>query len=131
MSSRLAPYRYVVDVILEIDGNSSIRHRVSLNFTPDLVIADEAVELGVPAYELNLSTGVRGIDIAAGVVGQFEAAALKTPRPDPADWRCWAELRVSLALRSRRIRRSTKSPHSSRPARRHLMPLRARSTFFR
>jgi hypothetical protein len=73
---------FTVDVLLDLDGNSSVGHEVSVSFTPGRLVATEAVELGVPPYELNLSAGVGGIDNAAGVVDQFEAAAFTAITPD-------------------------------------------------
>jgi hypothetical protein len=67
---------FTVDVILDLDGHSSTGHEVSVRFTPGLLVAVEAAESGGQPYPLNLSPGVRGIDNAAGVVDQLEAAAL-------------------------------------------------------
>jgi hypothetical protein len=66
---------FTVDVVLDLDGISSIGHEVSVSFTPGLLIAGGAVELGVPPYQLNLSAGVRSIDNSAGIVDQFEAVS--------------------------------------------------------
>jgi hypothetical protein len=73
---------FTVDVILDLDGHSSSGHEVSVRFTPGLLVAAEAAESGVPKYQLNLSPGVRGIDNAAGVVDQLEAAALTPTTPE-------------------------------------------------
>jgi len=67
---------FTVDVILDLDGHSSSGHEVSVSFTPGLLVAVDATESGAESYQLNLSPGVRGIDNAAGVVDQLEAAAL-------------------------------------------------------
>jgi hypothetical protein len=85
---------FTVDVILNLDGNSSTGHEVSVDFIPGILVANAAAEWGVPPYAVNISSGVRGIDNAAGVVDQFEAAAftaitpaaptaMPTPRPTP------------------------------------------------
>jgi hypothetical protein len=72
---------FTVDVTLNLGvdgvGNpiESVGHEVSVDFSPGLLVAVGAVELGVPPYQLNLSPGVRGIDNATGIVDQFEAAA--------------------------------------------------------
>ncbi len=73
---------FSVDVVLDLGGNASTGHEVSVSFSPDLLIAETATESGAPPYEFNLSPGVRGIDNATGIVDQFEAGAL-TPI-DPA-----------------------------------------------
>jgi hypothetical protein len=70
-----------VDVILDLGGNSSIGHQVSVKFTPGLLVANAAVELGAPPYEFNIDPGVHGIDNAAGVVESFEAAAFTAITP--------------------------------------------------
>jgi hypothetical protein len=75
---------FSVDVLLDLDGNSSAGHEVSVSFTPGLLVATDAVELGAPPYEFNISPGVRGIDNAAGVVDQFEAAAFTAITPGAA-----------------------------------------------
>ena len=72
---------FTVDVVLDVDGNSSTGHEASVNFTPGLLVVDDAVELGAPPYELNLTPGVRAIDNATGVVDQFEAAAFAAIAP--------------------------------------------------
>jgi hypothetical protein len=75
---------FTVDVILDLDVNSSKGHEVSVNFTPGHLVVTEAVELGVPPYQFNLSDGVSGIDNTAGVVDQFEAGTLSAPIPPQA-----------------------------------------------
>lgn len=72
-----------VDVVLDLDGNASTGHEVSVAFSPGLLSVESASELGVPPYEVNLSSGVRGIDDAAGIVDQIEAAALAPIGPVP------------------------------------------------
>ena len=72
---------FIVDVVLDLDGSTSIGHEVSVNFTPGVLIATGAVELGVPPYQLNLTPGVREIDNSAGVVDQFEAATFAAITP--------------------------------------------------
>jgi hypothetical protein len=72
---------FTVDVILDLGGNSSIGHQVSVKFTPGLLVANAAVELGAPPYEFNIGPGVHGIDNAAGVVESFEAAAFTAITP--------------------------------------------------
>ena len=68
---------FTVDVVLDLDWKL-------VDGSPDVGefhagrpgCQRSAVELGVPSYQLNLSTGCgQGIDNAAGVVNQFEAAA--------------------------------------------------------
>jgi hypothetical protein len=72
---------FTVDLILNLGGNSSIGHEVSVMFTPGLLVAVAAVELGAPPYEFNIDSGVHGIDNAAGVVESFEAAAFTAIAP--------------------------------------------------
>ncbi len=74
---------FTVDIILDLNGNSSVGHEVSVSFTPGHLVATNAVEMGAPPYEFNLSPGVGGIDNAAGVVDQFEAASLSDPPINP------------------------------------------------
>jgi hypothetical protein len=72
---------FTVDVVLDLDGYSSIGHEVSVSFSPGPLIAVEAVELGVPPFQLNLSPGVRSIDNTDGIVDQFEAASFSSIAP--------------------------------------------------
>jgi len=73
---------FSVDLVLDLDGNASTGHEVSVEFTPGVLVAEAAIESGAPPYRLELSPGVRGIDNAAGVVEQFEAAAITAIAPD-------------------------------------------------
>jgi hypothetical protein len=66
---------FTVDVVLDLDGISSVGQEVSVSFTSGLLIAGAVVELGVPPYQLNLGAGVRSIDNPAGIVDQFEAVS--------------------------------------------------------
>jgi hypothetical protein len=75
---------FTVDIMLNLGGYSSAGHEVSVSFTPDLLVATNAVELGAPPYAENLTPGVRGIDNVTGVVDQFEAASLGAPIPPQA-----------------------------------------------
>jgi len=72
---------FTVDLLLDLDGNASTGHEVSVQFAPGLLVAEDAVEAGVPPYQLKLSPGVRAIDNEAGVVEQFEAAAFESIAP--------------------------------------------------
>ena len=72
---------FTVYVVLHLDGNSSIGHEMSVSFTPGLLIAGEARELGVPPYQLNIGSGVRSIDNNNGIVDQFEAASFDPISP--------------------------------------------------
>lgn len=72
---------FSVDLVLDLDGNASTGHEVSVQFAPGLLVAEDAVEAGVPPYQLKLSPGVRAIDNEAGVVEQFEAAAFESIAP--------------------------------------------------
>lgn len=74
---------FTVDVVLNLNTNSSIAQEVSVGFTPGLLNATGAIEWGVPPYEQNLSSGVRDIDDnGAGVVGEFEAVAFTSITPE-------------------------------------------------
>ena len=75
---------FTVDLILDLDGNSSVGHEVSVRFTPGLLVATEAAESGAPPYQVNLTPGVGGIDNDKGAVNQFEAATLLDPIPPQA-----------------------------------------------
>jgi hypothetical protein len=71
-----------VDLILDLGDYSSYGHQVSVSFTPGLLVANAAVELGAPPYQFNTDPGVQGIDNAAGVVDGFEAAAYRGIHPE-------------------------------------------------
>ncbi len=73
---------FSVDLVLDLAGHASTGHEVSVRFTPGLLAAENAAESGAPPYKLKLSPGVRGIDNAAGVVEQFEAASFQAVSPD-------------------------------------------------
>jgi hypothetical protein len=75
---------FTVDLILDLGSYSSIGHEVSVSFTPGVLVATDAIELGAPPYQFHLTPGVRNIDNAAGVVEQFEAVTLGDPIPPQA-----------------------------------------------
>jgi len=72
---------FTVDLVLDLDGNASTGQEVSLSFTPGALVVDEALELGVPPYGLNISAGVRGVDDTNGVIDQFQAASFTPVTP--------------------------------------------------
>ena len=65
---------FTVYVLLDLDGYSSVGHEMSVSFSPGVLFVEEAVELGVPPYQMNIWPGVRDVDNAVGFVEQIEAA---------------------------------------------------------
>lgn len=65
-----------VDIVLNLNGYSSFGHEFSIQFTPDVLAVESAIELGAPPHELNLSPGVASVNNVVGIIEQFEAASL-------------------------------------------------------